>query len=256
MSAGDYLLNIGNLTSLGMSDIHGNDATAQSRPGTITFLVDAFGYRILQYCRVFSTVTQGALVSRWGGTNGSTAVTSITSGSVTTAVKSAAWTADTQTGAIFYVSDDAGAAGAAPEGEVSIVSATAAGQLTLEPDLPLTAAIAVNDAVRTISNWQGEASADGDLNQTVLGVVIGKNGITSGNYGWVQREGFTKAKTLASVTVDTPVVADAGVVGPFGSDGQELHVGTALGVVASDSVALTVPVRLNLFTAASVATAP
>jgi hypothetical protein len=46
------------------------------------------------------------------------------------------------------------------------------------------------------------------------------------------------------------------VVGPFGSDGQELHVGTALGVVASDSVALTVPVRLNLFTAASVATAP
>lgn len=256
MAAGDYVLRLSHLSGMGMAGINANDASPTIDPGHINFVRDAFGYKVLQYCRIFATATQGSLTSRWGGVNGSTAVTGITSGSTTTAVKSAAWTADTQQGAIFYVSDDAGAAGAAPEGEVSIVASNTAGQLTLEPTLPLTAAIASNDAVRTISNWQGEASADGDLNQTVLGVVLGSGGITSGYYGWIQREGFCKAKCELSITVDTPVVAHTGTVGPFGSDGQELHIGTALGVVAADQVALTVPVRLNLFTAASVATAP
>lgn len=256
MAAGDYFLGLKHLTSLGMADIHSNESTPQMAPGSLAILHDAFGYRFLQYCRIFATVGQGACVSRWGGVNGSTAVTGITSGTTTTAVKAASWTADTQNGAIFYVSDDAGAAGAAPEGEISIVAKTATGQLTLEPDLPLSAAIASNDAVRTISNWQGEASADGDLNITVLGVVAGRDGITSGNYGWVVREGFAKAKVELSITVDTPGVAHTGTIGPFGSDGQELHICTVLGVVAADQVALTAPVRLNLISAASVATAP
>lgn len=247
MAAGDYVLNLGSLTSLSMSDINGNDATPQARPGTITFAVDSFGYKVLTYARIFATVTQGALVSRWGGTSGSTAVTGITSGSTTTALKASAWTADTQAGAVFYVSDDAGAAGAAPEGEVSIVAANTSGQLTLDSDLPLSTAIAVNDAVRTISNWQAEASADGDLTGTVIGVLPGKNGCTSGNYAWVVSEGLVKAKTLVSVTVDTPAVADAGVIGPFGSDAPTLWIGSVKGVVASDNAALTVPVRLTCF---------
>jgi hypothetical protein len=171
-------------------------------------------------------------------------------------VKAASWTASTQAGAIFYVTDDAGAAGAAPEGEVSIVASNTAGQLTLEPELPMSAAIAVNDAVRTISNWQAEASADGDLAQTCLGIVIGENGVTSGNYCWVLSQGFTKATTAVSVVVNEPVVCAAGTVGPWGTDGQELQVGTAKGAVAADQVALKVPVIMTVFPGSSVAIAP
>jgi hypothetical protein len=160
-------------------------------------------------------------------------------------------------GGIFYVHDDAGAAGAAPEGEMSIVSANSTTLITLDPRLPLTTALAVNDDVSIISTYQCEAAADGDLNNIVMGVVIGANGITSGNYGWVQMEGVTKAKaTTNAITTQNPVVTGTSCIDAFGTDGQELWVGTSLATYSSDNAATTLPVRLSLFSLSAIGTAP
>jgi hypothetical protein len=259
MAAGDYVLRLGNITSLSMSDINGDDATPQSRPGTITFINNVWGYAILKYVRAVAAVTQGGLLSRYGltTTQGNTIVSNITSGTTTTATKSAAWAANAEVGAIFYVQDNDDAAGAAPEGEMSIVAANTANVLTLDSRLPMSVALAANDDVTTIATYQMKLSQDGDLNQVVQGIAIGKNGISAGQYGWIQMEGYGKARAKASTTtIQDPIVADVGVVGPFGTDGQELHIGQCVGTFTSDNAATTMPVNMKCFTPASSATAP
>ena len=256
MAAGDYTLNLGHITGLGMHDINGDDAVPQMRPGTIAFVVDAFGYRVLRYCNFKNAMLQGELASRAGGVNGTTVITDLVSGTTTSATDSGQ-TADLFNGALFYVHDNADSAGAAPEGEMSVVTTNTASLITLEPDLPMSVAMAVNDDVTIISNWQVQDSADGDLSITVMGVVIGNQGITSGRYGWVQMEGFAKALTsAASITTFNPVVSGANLVAEFGTDGQELWIGTSLGTFTSDNVALTLPVRLNCFSPSGIGTAP
>lgn len=257
MAAGDYVFRLSHLTGMGMSSINANDATPVSQPGHICFVQDAFGYKVLKYVRATATLAQGACASRYGGVNGTTVITNLDSGSTTTALKSAAWTANAEVGAVFYVHDDAGAAGAAPEGEISVVVSNTAGQLNLDPLLPLTAALAVNDDVTTISTYQCEGSADGDLSVTCLGIVAASGGITSGNYGWVIMEGVTKAKaTTNAITTFNPIVCGSSCVDAFGTDGQELWIGTSLGTYAADNAALTLPVRMNCFTASGIGTSP
>lgn len=257
MAQGDYVFRLSHLTGMGMSGINANDSTPAMQPGHICFVQDAFGYKVLKYVRATATVAQGSVVSRFGGVNGTTVVSNVTSGSTTTAGKAATWTANAEVGALFYVHDNDDSAGAAPEGEISVVAANTAALLTLDASLPLSVAVAANDDVTTVANYQAEASADGDLSVTCLGVVAGKDGITSGNYGWAIMEGVTKAKaTTNAITTFNPVVCGTGCIDAFGSDGQELWVGTSLGTYASDNAALTLPVRMNCFTASGIGTAP
>ncbi|HAM54115.1 MAG TPA: hypothetical protein DCQ64_01340 [Candidatus Rokubacteria bacterium] len=251
----DLVLKVGSITSTSLSDINGDSATPQNRPGTLSIIVDAFGPRILQYVqnKSGSAVAMGELLSKPANVS----VSNITAGSTTQATTSGL-TADAHDGKLCYVLDNADSAGAAPEGEVSIVRNNTATLIDVERDRPFSVALAVNDDLVLISNWQAEDAADGDLAVDVLGVVLGNQGFADTNYGWVQREGYVVADLEAAtgLTAGDPVVADAARIGDFDTDGQELWVGYALATVTSDIVPDVAPVNLRLFTAAGPGTGP
>lgn len=247
----DLVLNVGSITGLGMREINGDDATPQNRPGTITIVVDAFGPRVLKYCRNVngSTITMGELHSYASSAANvrTTSVANITSGTTTSAVTTGL-TANRHDGMICYVLDDAGAAGAAPEGEASIVADNTTTTITMEADYPFSAALAANDDLMLVSNYQVEDSVDGDEAWTVVGVALGRYGVQNLNYGWYQVEGPVNADaSAATITSGDPVVAGANVVAAFGTDEHELWVGTALAGMTSDSVAATALINLKLF---------
>lgn len=251
----DLVLRLGSVTGLGIEAINGDSAAPRGRPGTITFLVDAFGYRILRYYQNLSSSveTMGELVSKVANT----AINNQT-GTVTTSATTTGLTANAHNGRLAYVLDDNGGAGAAPEGETTVVSANTATVITFDPQMPLSTALANGDDLVLISNWQGTDSADGDLAHNVLGVVLANGGVATNNYGWVQVEGYCPAvntDTDALVAGD-PVVADAAQIGGFGADGQELWVGVALAAKSADQAPRIAPINLKLFTCAGPGTAP
>lgn len=246
----DLFLNLGHLHGLGMSDLNRDDVTPYHRPGTIAWIVDAFGARIVKYVKILQSggMAKGELCAYAsdGANVRSTSISNITSGTTTSFVTTGL-TADRHNGMISYVLDDAGAAGAAPEGESSIVVKNTATLVTLDSHYPYSAALAVNDDIELIATWQAEDSADGDEAYTCMGIVVAKDGISANNYGWVQVEGVTPALSIASTAEGDPIVADAAAIGPFGTDGQELWIGTALNTLSTDEVLKQVPVHIQLF---------
>lgn len=253
-SDASLVFRMGNLVGMGMRDIHGDDADPQHRPGSQSFVVDAFGPRVFEYGRNTSgsAVTVGQLMELEadGANVVTTTVSNITSGTRTSAVTSGL-TADNHTGMLCFVLDDAGGAGAAPEGETSIVADNTATTITLEPDYPLSVALAANDDLELIANWQFEDSVDGDEAWTIYGVVVGQDGISSLSYGWIQREGYCSCVVGANaISEGDPVVAGAALLDAFGSDGQELWCGIALATGGTDEVTPRLPIRLKLLTCA------
>ena len=253
----DLVLKVGSITSLGMSSINADDpdTATTARPGSLRILVDAYGYRILQYVKNVSdsAYAMGELVTKVANT----AVTNITAGGVRQATTTGL-TANDHDGRLCFVADNDDSAGAAPEGETSVVKNNSATIIDMEFDMPFSVALAANDDLTLISNWQSTDSADGNLAVNVLGVVLGAQGIADNQFGWVQKEGYCPGVDALSgaITAGDPVVADVAQVGAFGSDGQELWVGVALGAMSADQTADTLPVNLRLFTAASPGTAP
>jgi len=243
MAAGDYIFKLGNLTSLGMDGLGNDVTTPQGRPGTINFCVDAFGPRILQYCKFMNQMVIGELASQPALASAGT----ITAGTTTSATSSSL-TADAHDGKIFYVLDNADAAGAAPEGEMSIVRNNTTTVIALEPNLPLSAAIANADTASLVSVCHAEDSADGDERRDVLGVVVSAE-VSANNYGWIHRQGKTKAifKGSSALVIGDPVVADAALIGPFGSDVAELWIGTGLVTVTNDQVTPRALVHIDCF---------
>jgi hypothetical protein len=251
------VLNVGHITGLSMHDIDGDDKEPRARPGTIGAFVDAYGYRVAKYCRLHQS--GGCAIGELQSRPANVSVTDITSGSTTHAVTTDL-TADVHAGKLLYVLDNDDSAGAAPEGETSIIRSNSATRIDVEKDYPFSVALAANDDLRIISNWQVEDAADGDPangDGAAVGVCLGRNGVSDKQYGWWQIEGYVVAKTKASaITAYNPVVADAAQIGPFGTDGQELWVGVALAAFTADQTAQRVPVNLKLFTSAGTGTAP
>jgi hypothetical protein len=152
---------------------------------------------------------------------------------------------------ICFVLDDAGAAGAAPEAEASIVASNTTTTIYFEPDYAFSTALGANDDLELIATYQVEDAADGDEAWTVAGVVLGVDGVTNGQYGWIQQQGpcMTKVTTNA-ITEGDPVVAGAAIMDAFGTDGQELWTGIALASGSTDEVTPHIPVDVRLFTCA------
>lgn len=253
----DVVLKLGSITGLGMSSINADDADTvlTARPGTLRILVDAYGWRILQYVKNVSdsAYAMGELVTKVANT----AVNNITAGTVRQATTTGL-TANDHDGRLCYVLDNDDDAGAAPEGETSVVRNNTATIIDVERDMPFSVALAANDDLVLISNWQSTDSADGNLAHNVLGVVVGNAGFSDNQFGWVQKEGYCPAVDALSgaITAGDPVVADVAQVGAFGTDGQELWVGIALAGVSADQDADILPVNLKLFTVAGPGTAP
>lgn len=249
-SSSNIFLNLGHLSGMGMSDFNRDDSTPYMRPGTIAWVVDAFGPRIVKYVRNVngSTILKSEFMAYAsdGANVKTTTITNITAGSTTSATTSSL-TANRHDGMIAYVLDNDDSAGAAPEGESSIVASNTATLIKMEPDYAYSVALAANDDLELISTYQVEDAADGDEAWTCAGVVLGADGITNLNYGWIHVEGICPAQTANSATEGDAAVAAAAEVGPFGSDGHELWVGTFLAATSTDETLKQVPVQFKLW---------
>lgn len=248
-SNNDLVFRLANLMGMGMADINTDTAASHHRPGALYHCVDAFGPRILKYVQnqSGSAVAKGELLRH----PANTAVNNISAGTVTSATTTGL-TIDDHQGKLFYVLDNDDTAGAAPEGETSIVSTNSATVVTAEAGYPFSVALAVNDDVVLISTYQVEDAADNDLAVDVAGVVVGLDGFADNNFGWVQKEGFCVCGVTATTTVSrNPLVAGAALVAELTSgDGLELWVGYSLAVATSDQAGTNrVPANLKLFTA-------
>lgn len=249
-SNNNLFLNLGHLAGLGMSDFNRDDSTPYMRPGTIAWVVDAFGPRIVKYVRNVSgsAVLKSELMAYAsdGANVKSTSVANITSGTTKSFVTTGL-TADRHVGMISYVLDTAAVAGAAPEGESSIVAANTATLVTLEPDYAYSAALAVNDDIELIATYQVEDSAAADEAWTVAGVVLGADGVSNLNYGWIHVEGTCPVKSASSAVEGDPLESGVAEVTPL-TGGHELWIGTALAALSTDEVLKQIPAQMKLFT--------
>lgn len=249
MSTGNSYLRVGHLLPVIGPELNANDLTPQYRPGQISLVQDAYGFRVLQYCRNQSGSAQarGELAKKVADVT----VSNITSGTTTSFTKAASLTADIHVGRILHVDDNDDTAGAAPEGESAPIVSNTAAVATVDSDYPFSVALAANDDIRSFTpGWHVTDSADADLAKECVGVVVGKDGISDGYYGFYQQYGLNPLvlhKNDSAVTDNDPVVADAAAVGPYGSDAVQLWVGYQQGTHAADRVVELSPVFMLLF---------
>lgn len=183
----------------------------------------------------------------YDGVYKTSAVTAVASGSSTTTVARATGsfiTDGVKVDDMIYVLDDAGGAGAAPEGEMSFVTKVEALKLTFSP--AVSAAVGVGDTVDIIKRWNIIASA-AKAGKRYAGVLMAT--IASGYCGWVQVRGIhPKALVVAAgtaiaegdrlapgtgiLTIMSTVAANANV----DTDINEVAVATALRTVTTDTV--------------------
>jgi hypothetical protein len=264
VAQGDLTLNVSNLTGLSGFSPQADDATPQNRAGALSFIVDAFGFRVHKYVKAIAGATKGLLMQSTGDTTTPfAAIANVTAASSTTSATTSGLTANDHQGKIVWVQDDAGAAGAAPEGEHTIVASNTTTVLKFEPDLPLSTALAVNDDLSLIATYQAEVGTGGALGAWCQGVVTANGGITAGNYGWVQQEGHCIATVSVSTALTAGMMLRPGSTGVLiqadittSNNNADEWVGICLGVVSTDQVATKVPVRLKIFTVSGTSTLP
>lgn len=259
-SSSQIYFRLGHLTGLSQSDMAASDSTPQAREGTIAWVMDAFGPKICKYVKNISNSTMA--VAELVGYDGdganvlTTTISNITAGSTTSATTTGL-TADDHDGKICFVLDNADSAGAAPEGEMGIISNNTATVITMDAGYPFSVALAVNDDLELVTTYQVVDAADGDEGWTVTGVIAAQDGILDNGFGWVVQEGMTPAlATTNAITEGDPVVAGAAVVDAFGSDGQELFVGIAAASGGTDEVLKHIPVVMKCWAPANTAASP
>lgn len=216
-----------------------------------------YGERWFRYVqnRTGGTLAADSLVMYDGAFTGSTG-TACTTNTTKTLVKraSGSWITDgVKVDDIIYCLDDAGGAGAAPEGEVSYVTEVSALTLTISP--AFTAAVTASDTVDFIKRWSVIAAAALGGWRTA-GIPMAS--LLTLTYGWIQTKGIyptadvTAAGTAitegarlmpgaAILEIQAAVAANADVA----TDVYIIAVAQALQALASDTVARKCAVLLN-----------
>lgn len=191
------------------------DATTDQREEIGTMRVEVggpYGERLFRYVHNGSggSLTVDSLVS-WEGQLGSVANTG-TGTTYATRASGSFITDKVVGGTIVTVIDDAGAAGAAPEGEYSIVTKVAALRVDFSP--ALSAALANADTVNFLRPYRIIAAADGHHVGKVAGIPMAT--LADGTYGWVQVRGlYPSAIIVAAGTAQAalvPLTAGAGLL--------------------------------------------
>lgn len=158
---------------------------------------DTYGIRVFQYCFNISgsTIAEGDSAMFEGSI---LADVSLSDGSTTTAVRSSGSfvTDGIKPGDIIMCVDDAGAAGAAPEQEYSIVTGVVALQVDFSP--ALTVALASSDKVAFFRRYSVKASADATGAPEYAGVAMAA--VVTLGYGWFQIGGIHPAAKLVAST--------------------------------------------------------
>ncbi len=195
-----------------------------------------FGLRGFQYVRFDQS--GGATAGQLQSYIAVKAINNITAGT-TTSITTSGLTADIYVDGLLVCLDDAGGAGAAPEGESGIVVANTATLVTIATADAFSVAPAVNDDFVIYLPWAVDDSADGDAAHMVAGVVMGAP--DQYDYGWVQffgvHPGVDAVAAGTALVINESVVADAAVVNDGAADAAELRIGALKCALTSDTVA-------------------
>jgi hypothetical protein len=186
------------------------------------------------------TLSQGAL-TKWYTLGSIT----FTAGSVTTGTHAGKFVANEEVGNFVYILDDAGAGGAAPEGECRLIIKNTANVLTVQP--AFSAAIANGDTAQIFSRSMVIAGASGDTRAETAGIVVAPDGIADNYWGFVVRYGIVGALVKAStaITAARALIADTGRLTISNSSGFNLTLGHSIVGSSSDIVSDLIPVNFD-----------
>jgi len=214
-----------------------SSAEALELPGVTRYTHDPrLGLRGFKYVRFDQSggCTRGQLQSK----RANIAITNITAGTKTS-ITLAGQTADIYVGGILVCVDDAGGAGAAPEGESGIIVANTTSVITIDSNDAFSVAPAANDDFVVILPWAVVDSADGDAAGIVQGVAMADH--DQYDWGWIQFLGINPdCDAIAAgtaLTVNESVVANTAVVNDGAADAVDLRIGRLLVQLSSDTVA-------------------
>ena len=185
------------------------------------------------------------------------AVTVDATGTVTTLTDSAAFVADEEVGNLLYILDDAGAAGAAPEGEWARIIKNTAGTLTFQPAMTV-ATVATDTAV--IYRMNHLALLGGAIQQKdTFGVTVRPSGVQDNYWGWFCCKGVVETEVVAASTAITTHVGLIGAAGGLLTNSStsvhDVILAKSLGVTSADTVKRTIPVFFDVLTGMSHTTA-
>lgn len=175
-------------------------------------------------------------------------VTNITSGATTSVtLTGAGWTANLYKGGLLRCLDDAGGAGAAPEGEIARIKSNTTDTIYLESSDAFSTAPAANDDFQIILPWAVQDAAAGDVARNVAGVAMATQAQYS--WGWVQYKGLNPYVNVVAagtaITTKKSLITGTNVLTDGSTSAAELRVGFAMHAVTSDTVARYALVDLN-----------
>lgn len=222
-----------------------NDSTPQEMPGIERAIMTKFGPARVRYgkCVQAGGCARGELQAY----RANQAISNITSGS-TTSIVTTGLTANDYDYDLLVCTDDAGGAGAAPEGEVAKISSNSTTTVFLDPDDPFSAAPAVNDDFNVVTYCKTIDSAAGDEVNDLFGVAA--TALTANYWGWYFFDGicpYALARAATALTADVALIAHTARLDVSSTSADQLLVGVSLGrlAVASDLANDVFAVRLH-----------
>lgn len=202
-----------------------------------------FGHRRFEYVRFDQS--GGSDLNQIVSSRANVTITNISSGTTTT-ITTSGLTANDLVGGLLRCSDDAGGAGAAPEGESGVIVANTTTVITIDSQDAFSVSPAVNDDFIVILPHSVIDSASGDIAANVRGVTMAAQ--DQYDYGWVQFSGLHPAVAAiaagTTITAGKSLIADTNVVTNGSTSAIELRVGFARSALTTDTVLRTLPVDL------------
>lgn len=197
-----------------------------------------------------STFTVGQLARKVANSTftqdeGTTGVTD----SVSTFTDEAAFVANEEVGNILYILDDAGAAGAAPEGEWAAIIKNDADTLTLQPALTVAPAVGDTAVIKRIASLTLLGGAI--EREETFGVTVRASGVQDNFWGWFCCKGLVEAAIVAAgtaITVGEGLIGIAGGLLTTGlaTSGQDIMLARSVSAHTSDTVKRIVPVSFDV----------
>jgi len=172
-----------------------------------------WGYRIFKLVKNLSgaTIAQGDLMS----CADSASVGTVTGGT-TTSITTSGMTANDMEYQMITIADDAGAAGAAPEGESALAIGNSTTEIYIHPDYAFTAAVGASDSVYVVyvNGATDAASSDkrgfGSGTAGVIGVAMGA--AADNEWFWVCQRGWVTAKNTDALVYTNLLIAGTALV--------------------------------------------
>ena len=248
-------LDLRHITGLSGADLEVNVTSAKGfAAGQPIWMYDAIGLRMftLVQNRTSAAMVRGQLVSRLGNNNGVTIVTNSVATTTQITFGLAALTTNAHVGSVAYISSvSAPAATVVAEGEASVVVSNASNAVNMDPRYPYSAAPTAATLCQVLGTYNAEAAATNDTNLTCMGAVMGQNGISTGNFGFVQSVGpnFRVLKDLASTANVLTTGSSIVVMSGSGSCSAPMTAGTAFNLVIGKALAPASSVSVEAFIA-------